>query len=398
MKPGFFSLSVLCAAAAWGTAAHAQAVTVYGLVDAAVEHVTKVGPASSGLNRMPSLTGSFPSRWGLRGSEDLGGGLRVVFTLEQGFTPDMGTLSQGARAWGRQAFVGVSAPWGTLSVGRHYTMLFWSILDADVIGPAIYSSGSLDAYIPNARADNSVSYRGSFGGLTLGGTYSLGRDAVNAGSPAGTNCAGEDGADKKACREWSAMVKYDVPNWGAALAVDEIRGGAGAFAGLTRSALKDTRISANGYMKFGSLKATLGLVRRDNGASLTTPKSDLWYVGFVYPLSASITLDGEWLDLRFKGAAEGARLLTARATYSLSRRTAVYAMLGHIDNRGSLAISVSAGAAGSNPVAGGSQGRRHGGCAAFVLRTCRPRSDVQSRSWQARNCAAMCSEFGPAQS
>lgn len=355
MKPVLLSLSVFCAAAALAGHAGAQTVTLFGLVDAAVEHVTKVGPAGSGLNRMPSLTGSLPSRWGVRGSEDLGGGLRAVFTLEQGFTPDAGTLSQGGRAWGRQAWVGLQAPWGTLSFGRHYTMLFFSILDADVMGPAIYGTGSLDAYIPNARVDNSVSYRGTFGGLTLGGTYSLGRDTVNAGNPAGTNCAGEDAADKKACREWSALVKFDQPKWGAALAVDEIRGGAGAFAGLTRSALKDTRISANGYMKFGAAKATLGLVRRDNGASASAPKSDLWYLGFVYTLTPALTLDGEWLDLRFKGVPEGARLLTARATYSLSRRTALYTTLGHIDNRGALALSVSAGAAGSNPVAGGAQ-------------------------------------------
>jgi predicted porin len=355
MKSRLFGLTTACVVAAFCSAAGAQTVTLFGLIDAAVEHVSKVGPSGSGLSRMPGLTGSLPSRWGVRGSEDLGGGLRLVFTIEQGFTPDAGTISQGGRAFGRQAFVGVSAPWGTLTFGRHYTMLYWSILDADVMGPNLYGSGSLDAYIPNARADNSVSYRGSFSGLTLGGTYSLGRDAVNAGSPAGTNCAGEDAAHKQACREWSAMLKFDQAGWGAALAVDEIRGGAGAFAGLTRSALTDRRISANGYLKLGDVKATLGLLRRDNGASALTPKSDLWYAGMVYTLTPAWTLDAEWLDLRFKHSADNARLLVARASYGLSRRTVVYAMAGHIANHGNLALSVSAGAPGSNPVAGGVQ-------------------------------------------
>ncbi len=349
------ALSALLLGLAAHTGARAQAVTVFGIVDAALEHVTRVGPAGSGLNRMPSLTGSVPSRIGLRGTEDLGNDLRAVFTVEQGFTPDMGTLSQGGRGWGRQAFIGLAGSAGQLSFGRHYTMLYWSILESDVLGPAIYGTGSLDAYIPNARADNSVAWRGSFGGWMLGATYSLGRDAVNAGSPAGTNCPGELAGDAGACRERSALVKYDSPAWGAALAADEIRGGPGAFAALGSSGLKDTRLSANGYLKRGDLKATLGLVRRNNGASAGSPRSDLWYAGAVYALTPTFTLDGEWLSLRFKGAADQARLVALRASYSLSRRTSVYATVGTIANAGSLALSVSAGAAGSNPVAGTSQ-------------------------------------------
>lgn len=345
----------LATAVALTGGAAAQTLTLFGLVDLAVEHVNHVGAGGDGLTRMPGLTGSVASRLGLRGSEDLGDGLRAVFTLEQGFTSDTGTLSQGGRGWGRQAWVGLAGPWGTVSFGRHYTMLFWSILDADVMGPNIYGSGSLDAYIPNARTDNSVAFRGTWAGLTLGATASLGRDAVNAGNPAGTNCAGEDANDKRACREWSALAKYDAAAWGAALALDEIRGGAGAFAGLTRSELTDRRVSANGYARLGDVKATLGLIRRDNGASVSVPRSDLWYAGIVYAAAPTLTLEAQAFSLRFTGSADGARLGVARATYGLSRRTAVYATLGHIANRGSLALSVSAGAPGSNPVPGAAQ-------------------------------------------
>lgn len=217
-----------------GGASAQSSVTIYGVIDAAAEHVNNVGAGGDGLTRMPSLTGSAPSRLGFRGTEDLGGGLGALFTLEMGIAPDSGTMNQGGRAFGRQSFVGLSGPWGSVTLGRQYTMLFWSILDADILGPNIYGSSSLDSYIPNARADNSIAYRGTFSGFTVGATYSLGRDTVNAGpSPAGSNCAGESGTDKQACREWSALVKYDAPMWGAALAVDEMRGGAGAFAGLS---------------------------------------------------------------------------------------------------------------------------------------------------------------------
>ena len=345
------SLSVLAMAA---PVAKAQTATVYGLIDVSVEHVTRVGTAGSGLTRVPSLTGALPSRIGIRGSEDLGGGIRAQFAIEQGFAPDQGTLTQGGRGWGRQAWVGLTAPWGTVSLGRQYTMLFWSLLEADVMGPALYGTGSLDAYIPNARVDNSIAYRGSFDGLMLGATFSLGRDAVNAGSAAGTHCAGEVAGDRKACGEWSVLAKFDTPAWGAAFAIDEIRGGTGALFGLNSSALTDRRTSVNGYLKLSGVKLTAGLLRRDNGGSATTPKSDLWYGGVSWPVSAALTLDAGWHTLRIKNGSS-VTLTAMRASVALSRRSAVYAQGGHISNSAGSALSVSAGAGGSSPAPGGSQ-------------------------------------------
>ena len=173
-------LGSLVASGAHAQAAPPSSVTLYGLIDAGVEYVNKVDGKGS-LQRMPSNTGSLPSRVGFRGSEDLGNGLRAVFTAEMGFAPDQGTAGQGGRLFGRQAFVGLAGPWGAVTAGRQYSMLFWSMLDADIIGPAVHGIGSLDSYIPNARADNALAYRGTFGALQLGAQYSLGRDAVNAG-------------------------------------------------------------------------------------------------------------------------------------------------------------------------------------------------------------------------
>jgi predicted porin len=56
-----------------------------------------------------------------------------------------------------------------------------------------------------------------------------------------------------------------------------------------------------------------------------------------------------------KDSANLATLYAARATYSLSKRTAAYVTAGRINNKGSLAISVSAGAPGSNPAPGNGQ-------------------------------------------
>lgn len=351
-----------CASAALCGAANAQqapssSVTLYGTVDAAVEHLTNAGSNGATLTRMPGLTGgSAPSRLGFRGSEDLGGGLRAIFTLEEGFGVDSGALNQGGRAFGRQAFVGISAPWGTLTLGRQYSMLFWSQLDADILGPSMFGSGSLDSYLPNARVDNAIAYRGTFSGVTLGATYSPGRDSVNAGpSPSGTNCAGESATDTKACRQWSLLAKYDTAQWGAAVAVDEITGGAGAFAGLTSSSLKDRRSTVAGWAKFGDVKVGAGLIERRNEGSAATPRSSLWYLSAAYPVTPQFVVDGEVFKLDYKNSANQATLFALRGTYNLSKRTAVYATAGHIANDGALALSVSNAAAGGGPVAGGSQ-------------------------------------------
>src|SRR6185437_15305929 len=101
------SLAMLGAAGA----AHAQSsVTLYGTIDNALTYVNhaagsknlwSLGNASSG-----DLSGT---RWGIKGNEDLGGGLAAIFQLENGFDPSTGKLNQGGRIFGRQAYVGLTS-------------------------------------------------------------------------------------------------------------------------------------------------------------------------------------------------------------------------------------------------------------------------------------------------
>ncbi|KJK23363.1 membrane protein [Burkholderiaceae bacterium 16] len=354
MKLGRIALAALAAAVPLLASAQST-VTLYGVVDTGVEYVNNIGAAKDNVFRMNTLTGTVPSRWGIRGTGDLGGGLKSLFVLESGFAPDSGTSNQGGRLFGRQALVGLSGPWGQVALGRQYTMLFWATLDPDILGPNVYGSGSLDSYLPNARADNAVSYKGTFGGFTLGATYSFGRDTVNAGpSPAGTNCAGENPADSKACREWSALLQYDNKWWGVAAAYDSLRGGPGAFGGLTRSNQSDDRLSLNGYVLLSKTKMGLGVIRRNNDGS-PTPRSDLWYAGLAYDITPAFTLAGQVYYLKFHNSDNKAMLYALRGTYAFSKRTSVYATAGFIDNGGQLAQSVSGAQTGSNPKPGGNQ-------------------------------------------
>ena len=104
------------------------------------------------------------------------------------------------------------------------------------------------------------------------------------------------------------------------------------------------------------MKVGGGVLRRDNDGDTVKPRSDLWYLGASYPITPALTVDGQWFTLRYKNASDrDATMLAARLVYSLSKRTAVYTQIGHIRNDRLSAVSVSGGAAGSNPAAGASQ-------------------------------------------
>ena len=94
-----------------------SSVTLYGIIDEGVNY-----NSNANGNRLYNLSsGVFQgSRWGLRGKEDLGGGLGAIFVLENGFDVNTGRLGQGGLLFGRQAYVGISSPYGTVTFGRQY--------------------------------------------------------------------------------------------------------------------------------------------------------------------------------------------------------------------------------------------------------------------------------------
>lgn len=224
-----YSIFIALAISSISSATYAQSVTLYGVVDTGVEFLNHVGAGSNTLARMPANSGLIPSRWGLHGVEDLGSDLQAIFTLESGFNTRGGDSGQGGRLFGRQSWIGLSGSWGTLSFGRQYTMTTYALADNSISGPAVYSLGSLDNYLPNARADNSVAYKGRFGPFTVGAMYSFGRDSAGTGnSPGQGTCAGQVAGDFKQCRNLSALLRYDASHFGVAASYEEQQGGQNA--------------------------------------------------------------------------------------------------------------------------------------------------------------------------
>ncbi|OTP68168.1 porin [Caballeronia sordidicola] len=138
--------------------AHAQStVTLYGLIDTGLTYVSNAG----GKSEVVAADGVIqPSRFGLRGTEDLGGGTRAVFTLGNGFSLNTAADSQPGLMFGRQAFVGLTSnKWGSLTFGRQYDFI-WDYMTLFSIGSRLgaygFHPGDYDHLGGSLRIHNSV--------------------------------------------------------------------------------------------------------------------------------------------------------------------------------------------------------------------------------------------------
>ena len=231
-----------------GVAAHAQSsVTLYGLIDAGVSYVNHAGTNSKSLTKYDDGVAQ-GSRWGIKGSEDLGGGLKAIFTLENGFNSGNGTLGQNSREFGRQAFVGLSKDgMGTVTFGRQYS------LSTDVLGA--YTTGSNTVagnyafhindvdQLTSSRIDNSVKFTSAnYSGLTFGALYGFSNQAgAFAGAPGtGSGTTAVAGST----RTYSFGLNYAAGPFGVGAAYTDIRYPS-QQAGITTAISNVSPIAAN---------------------------------------------------------------------------------------------------------------------------------------------------------
>ena len=151
-------------------------MTLYGIVDTAIELADAganrafydAGPDAGSATRLISGKpgNSKGSRLGLRGAEELGGGLRAIFAIEHRYNVDTGDQANPA-FWNGQAWVGLDGRWGRLSAGRQYTPMFNAMIAVDATADQWY--GTLESTSRYAtRFDNSLEYRTpSWNGLQL---------------------------------------------------------------------------------------------------------------------------------------------------------------------------------------------------------------------------------------
>ena len=162
------SLIIAAALASLGTSAFAQAtVNLYGRLNLTIER-QKIGTANNDWKMVNSS-----SRFGLRGSEDLGGGMKAGFQIESGFNPSNGTAS--STFFGRQSEVNLSGGFGMVRLGNFTSEAYYAT--SDYIGMHNHETGtSSDAfYAYLGRNTGKVAYRTpGFGGATFEGAVTEG--------------------------------------------------------------------------------------------------------------------------------------------------------------------------------------------------------------------------------
>ena len=297
-----------------GAASAQSSVTLYGRIDAAIgSQKTSTAGVTTADKGVQILAGSHTgNRWGMKGSEDLGGGLKAIFQLENGFNVDTGTAAQGANAsFGRQAYVGLSGGFGSLTVGRQYDLLDTAYGNYDAFG---YSGYGAMGYVFNSgtggdiigRQNNSVIYTSpSMGGFSLSGLWAPGEDKNPiAGTGAGQN--------------YGLMANYaNGPVGVGAVWQSNKVGGAGTKA--TTNYMIGGSYDLGAAKLYGQYEGTnnKGANAKDNG----------WQLGVVVPLGAP-SLMVSYASERTKVAGtkiSDAKALSLMVQYPLSKRTYVYA-------------------------------------------------------------------------
>lgn len=341
MKKTFIALAVLAAS---GAAMAQSTVTLYGIADIWLGNVKVdqgTAPVSGGLVKAIAGTnrnllqgaGVNGSRYGLRGSEDLGGGLTANFNLEQGFNPDdgaAGTVKDNAgvtqaAAFSRNAWVGVAGGFGAVKLGRiaspyfeleaTHDGMFGSILSAGTVSFRTGAGNSTSLEVSNItpRLNNSIRYEtpvlgGVAGALQYGLTENKTK-AVDAGANYSLSLAYAGGP-------LSALLAYQSEK-----------------ASGIATTIKNTRLGASYDFGLAKLRASYGKgsnVAAVNGAEVTE-----YQVGIDYPASPALTLYTNYANSKDNvtlDANEGQRKAYGLgAKYTLSKRTFLYG--GYVNGR-----------------------------------------------------------------
>ncbi|RQS69804.1 porin [Burkholderia sp. Bp8963] len=326
----------------FATAAHAQSsVTLYGLIDAGITYTNNQGGHSAWQETSGSINGS---RWGLRGAEDLGGGLKAIFVLENGFGINNGTLKQNGREFGRQAFVGLAHDtYGSLTLGRQYDSV------VDYLGPLSLTGTQYggtqfahpfdnDNLNNSFRINNSVKYQSAnYGGLKFGALYGFSNSTDFSNNRAysvgvsysymgfnfaaaylqlnnNVNALSQAVADPGAVTgDWTFAASRQR-TWGAGL--NYTFGPATAGFVFTQTRLTDSRaISAGASGVTGGITGLSGSTRFNN-----------YELNGRYALTPSLSLAGSYTytDGRIVGQTPSWHQFNLQADYSLSKRTDVY--------------------------------------------------------------------------
>jgi GBP family porin len=259
----------------FGVAQAETSVTLYGILDGGIGYQQIKGNTSRAENRTGATDAKYTktglingvqsgNRWGVKGAEDLGDGLRAVFQLESGFDLGTGKHAQGDRLFGRQATLGLASDaWGQLDFGRQTNIAskYFGAIDPFGMGFGQANIGAAFTAMNTVRYDNMVMYQTpNFSGFQFGVGYSFNVDGGQEWKESGT-----DDANKRAI---TTGIRYANGPLAVALSYDTFKvKGAAAENGTTQIGV------AGGVPVYGYTAAV-------NGGQDSTVKS--WNLGAAY--------------------------------------------------------------------------------------------------------------------
>ena len=310
------SLLAIALAFAFPTAFAQSNVTLYGIVDVGVEFLD-IGDEST--TRLASGM-SQGSRWGLRGTEVLGGGYSAVFTLESRFSIDTGsvtnndsiywcrlagstasavcpgvtlvtplppslapvvvggmsavnnallqaitTVNSSGALFDRQAYLGVVTPYGAIVGGRQYTPGYEIINKYSVLGDQTALQFGQGYNTPQIRANNALQYRAELKGFTLSLMYGFGGSEGLRNERATAPTDGDD--------FMGGNIQYNTSNWGVGLGYNRtnVVPYATQAAGTPTQKTGLEQINLGGWMGFGNVKVYAQWNHRENENPILTP-------------------------------------------------------------------------------------------------------------------------------
>jgi predicted porin len=342
MKKSLLALAVLGAFA--GVAQAQTSVTIYGSFDAGVRDQTAQNPNGNSRVTMNSAGTYNSNRLGFKGVEDLGGGLNAHFTLEHGFLTGSGADAD-TRFFNRSAFVGLGGNWGSLDLGRQYTVAFKTVGAYDPFnykftGIIPTSQGSISA---GTRNDNDIQYTGTFGPLTARAEYALG-EQVGGGS---NNSAAAVGATF-ATGPFSVGAAYTKrrPTVGGVAAVTSPTTGLITTPAVAGQNQDNKHFTVGGAVTFGPARIAAGYARekqdRSNLVGGEATQKNAW-LGGSYDITPALGLTAAYYDTKADGFGTTAggnsgkrQLFIVGATYALSKRTNFYADVDYARFKGDL--------------------------------------------------------------
>ncbi|OIQ68496.1 outer membrane porin protein 32 precursor [mine drainage metagenome] len=303
MKKSLIALAVLAAS---GAAFAQSTTTVYGVLDTyfgSNKNTDALGVETT--QTVLNAGGISHNRWGFKGSEDLGGGLKANFQLEQGFSMDKGTADSAAQQFSRYAYVGLSGSFGEIKLGKTGT----AYDDIQGNADAVFDSSFSPVYYVFASTNyiwtpsNSFMYVSpTFGGFSA--EFSNALDEKTAGTP----------------YVGSFNIAYAAGPFAASLGYQTQK--------VYTVDLNDTNFTRlNVAYDFGAAKL-MGSYGKVAYNDVTKGDANEYQLGVDVPVSAALTVSGSYAESKIAAVGATAEVKSTGfglgASYSLSKRTSIY--------------------------------------------------------------------------